>query len=166
MTGSSSPDEVAREIGIAVTQVVTRYDGSRDPCDLDFLLFKLHQLYRVLVVSSAPDAMLENLCHCFQLLQDIQEDPQTNRGYTPRIFSGGVGRPRFDITIEQLEHLLHIGLSCSSIASSLNVSLRTVRRRMSEYGLSVRALYTTISDAELDAAVDQIKVVSQLWISH
>ena len=88
MAGSSCPDEVAKEIGITVTQLVTRYDNSQDPCDLDFLLFKLHQLYRVLVVSSMPNAVLEDLCHCFHLLQDTQEDPQTNHtGYTPRIVS-------------------------------------------------------------------------------
>ena len=34
---------------------------------------------------------------------------------------------------------------------------------MTEYGLTVHALYSTISDRELDDLAEQIK---QLWISH
>ena len=39
--------EAAREIGLVVTQQLTKYDHSRDPCDLDLLIYKLSQLYRV-----------------------------------------------------------------------------------------------------------------------
>lgn len=104
--------------------------------------------------------MLEHLSHCFYILQNLQDDPQTQAiGYTPQKITGGIGRPKFDVSVEQLEHLLHIGLNCSSIASSLGVSLRTVRRRMTEHGLSVRALYTSIDNSDLDSVVDEIKVI-------
>ena len=39
----------------------------------------------------------------------------------------------------------------------IGVSLSTICRRMSEYGLSVAALYTNISDADLDQAVISLK---------
>ena len=58
----------------------------------------------------------------------------------------GVGRPKLNITHEQLEHLLAVGFSGPNVTDVLGVSLSTVRRRMSEYGLSVRALYSVISD--------------------
>ena len=97
--------------------------------------------------------MLENLSRCFHLLSDLQDQStqfNDTRGYTPpQVTSGEVGRPKFDISVE---HLLDTGLSCSSIATSLGVSLRTIRRQI--YGLSVRTLYTTISDSHLDSIVE------------
>ena len=67
------------------------------------------------------------------------------------------GRPRFDIHKEQLEHLLHLNFACSKIASMLGVSLRTVRRRMTEYGLSVSSLYSEMSEHELERMANEIQ---------
>ena len=39
----------------------------------------------------------------------------------------------------------------------IGVSVRTIRRRMSDFGLSVRAQYSTMSDAELDRMVCDIQ---------
>ena len=54
------------------------------------------------------------------------------------------------ITKEQIEYLLHIGFSCSKVllADVIGVSLSMIRRRMTEYGLTVHVLYSTISDRE------------------
>ena len=51
------------------------------------------------------------------------------------------------ITKEQIEYLLHIEFSCSKVADVrvIGVSFSTIRRRMTEYGLTVHALYSTIS---------------------
>ena len=68
------------------------------------------------------------------------------------------GRPRYELSEEQLEHLLHLGFDCSVIASILGISLRTVRRRMNEFGLSVRSSHSDIDNDELKRAVQQIKV--------
>ena len=67
------------------------------------------------------------------------------------------GRPRLDIKPEQLEYLLHLGFQCSKIAEVMGVSLSTIRRRMSEFGLSVTALYSSVTDHELDVIVSQIQ---------
>ena len=44
------------------------------------------------------------------------------------------------------------------MADLLGISIRTVRRRMTEYGLSIRAQYSTMSDTELDTLVNEIQV--------
>ena len=75
-------------------------------------------------------------------------------GHTSQLLCGGLGRPKLDVSVEQLEHLLNIGLNCPSIASLLGMSLRTIRRRMSEFGLSVRA---RLSNSQLDYIVEEIK---------
>ena len=63
------------------------------------------------------------------------------------------GRPRYDIPVSTLELLIESRFTVISIAGVLHVSIRTVRRRMSEYGLSIRATYSSISDQELDVVV-------------
>ena len=72
-------------------------------------------------------------------------------------YGGLAGRPRYDIPQDQLEYLLQSRFSVPQIALLLNVSVRTVRRRMERYDLSVRSLYASISDHELDVIVGQIQ---------
>ena len=85
-------------------------------------------------------------------------------GYTPLVLhENRGGRPRFDVKQEQLEYLLDLGFNCPKVAEVLGVSLSTIRRRMSEFGLSVTALYSSVTDQELDVLVSQI--VSKLWLS-
>lgn len=61
----------------------------------------------------------------------------------------GLGRPRFEVLREQLVYLIEHGFSCVQISEMMGVSLRTVRRRMSEYGLSIRQTYSALGDDEL-----------------
>ena len=73
------------------------------------------------------------------------------------IQTGLVGRPSFAVTPAQLSFLIETGFSVPQIADMIGVSVRTVRRRMSEFGLSIRAQYSTITDSELDGVVHEIK---------
>lgn len=66
------------------------------------------------------------------------------------------GRPAFDITAEQLEHLLELGFSATTIADLLGVSRSTVCRRMRDFGLSCSTRYCCISDETLDDVVRAI----------
>ena len=56
-------------------------------------------------------------------------------GYKIPFTQGERGRPKISIKHEQLFYLLDNQFCCADIARMLNVSLRTVRRRMSELGL-------------------------------
>ena len=79
-------------------------------------------------------------------------------GYVPTVVCENVrGRPRLEVKQKQLEYLLELGFKCSKIAEVLGVSLSTVRRRMSKFGLSVTALYSQVTDQELDEIVSEIK---------
>ena len=72
-------------------------------------------------------------------------------------FGGGRGRPRLDITEDILTYFLDHGFSAVSTAMLLQVSLSTLRRRMSEFGLSVRSNYSSIPDNELDRLITTIQ---------
>ena len=151
--------QVASEVSLAVAHQVTKYDESSDPCDLDFLIYKLQQLYRVLITSDVADSVLESLGQCLNILASMQEDSHFTGYRSETVTNSGRGRPRFEISRYQLEYLLKLGMNCPTIAACLGVSVRTVRRRMSEFGLSVSALYAPLSNADLDSVVSDIKCV-------
>lgn len=77
---------------------------------------------------------------------------------------GNVGRPRFEITREQMNFLVESGFTGPQIASIIGVSLSTVRRRMAYFGLSIGVQYTSIMDSELDDLCTRDKaVLSHVW---
>ena len=67
------------------------------------------------------------------------------------------GRPRFCVTSEKLQYFLGHGFTVPIIAKMLGVSVRTVRRKMTDFGLSSRARFSDISDSDLDAVVKELK---------
>ncbi|CAL8383869.1 unnamed protein product [Arctogadus glacialis] len=56
---------------------------------------------------------------------------------------------------EQLLYLLESHFKVGDIAKQLGVSKRTIRRRRTEYGLSVRQTYSNITDEELSRVIFQ-----------
>ena len=60
------------------------------------------------------------------------------------------GRPKIEIPEEQITLLLSFQFSSADIARILNVSPKTVSRRIAEYGLEHMQQYAMISDTQLD----------------
>ena len=72
---------------------------------------------------------------------------------------GSLGRPSFKIPVEHLQYLIENRFSVPEIADIIRgVSIRTVRRRMSDFRLSIRAQYSVITDTELAALVSEIQL--------
>lgn len=67
----------------------------------------------------------------------------------------GPGRPRFEVTKDQLEYLASLSFTWTEIASLLNVSRMTIYRRRREYGL-LNIPTTNITDDELQAIIHQM----------
>ena len=124
-------------------------------------------LYRLAkYMSSCTDDILEDIAISLSMFEELQLTNtmmlESNGGYvTPQqvLLGDRKGRPRLDIPKEQLEYLLVMGFSGPEISSVIGVSLSTIRRRMTEYGLSVGSLYSDATDQELDSIVSQIKVL-------
>lgn len=68
----------------------------------------------------------------------------------------GVGRPRFNITKEQLQYLSSMSFSWSQIATLLGVSRMTVYRRRAEFGLLVDP-QASISSSDLNSIVHTMR---------
>ena len=143
-----------------VKQLVASYEEGREPDKLDCLVFHVDRLYRMLLALNVNNHVLEAVGTGLSLLEELNRlhNDEADIGYTPSTVSGNcTGRPKLDIKREQLEYLLNMGFKCPKIAEVMGVSLSTIRRRMSEFGLSVTALYSNITDHELDVMVTQIK---------
>lgn len=101
-----------------------------------------------------------NLLGVINTLNRFVVDGAQNNEFTDRyevpFIQGERGRPKIAISYEQLFYLLDTQFSCVDIARMLNVSVRTVRRRMSELGLAQRMFYTHVDEQTLDDRVRRI----------
>ena len=136
------------------------YLDTKDPLVLESIIDHLKLLYRhLLAFQRMDDDLLNSVAFVIVLLEHMAEDTNRDRVTSRRLLRGNMGRPRFDIEQDQLEYLLDLCFTCPDIARLLGVSLRTVRRRMEEFGICVRDRYSSISDAELDEELVSIKQV-------
>ncbi|CAM4683970.1 unnamed protein product [Leuciscus chuanchicus] len=135
----------------------------RQPLNVDYLEFICRQelvfisdLAEMVHMSEDVMVALTNLSNLLQRLRDMEALEEVS--VTMELEPGhGRGRPRISISTTNLTHLIELGLPTQSIANLLGVSRATLFRRMNENNLSVRALYSTCTDEELDALVTEIK---------
>ena len=62
----------------------------------------------------------------------------------------GTGRPKLNASYNQINFLLQNGFKSTIIAKMLQISLRTLRRLISEYNISQKNVQSTITEFELD----------------
>lgn len=67
------------------------------------------------------------------------------------------GQPPYNITQTELEFLIGLRLPATAIARILHISERTIHRRMNQYGISIHAEYSTMSDNMLDDEVRSLR---------
>ena len=67
-----------------------------------------------------------------------------------------LGRPRFNISSEQLGNLIEIGFTSVDMAIMIGVSRSTIARRLREFGMSMGTKFCVISDENLDDIIRSI----------
>ena len=141
-------------------------DGRHIPDDtLDSMIVSFEFVYRELLafqatshVEQAQEEAIEFVRNCLRISRSISEQRMISHHPTsplaiPVSYQGCVGRPSYDIPYEQLQYLIESKFSVPMIADMLGVSVRTVRRRMDEYGLAIRDQYSALNDLELDELI-------------
>lgn len=132
---------------------------------LESCILSLELVYRELLIQQSLNALDGNGDQARQLvrqalltLQDIEHLQLTQSvAFSPAIrLTGSVGRPRFEIPREQLVWLIESKFTVPQIAEIIGVSVRTIHRRMSEYGLSIHTTYAELTDNELDSVISEI----------
>lgn len=152
-----------RDVCRSVRREAEAYRDSRDNRLLEPLVHHTELMYRhLLLLPDVADDFLSTLRDAIGHFRNLSEDTDDSARVCVgqnrfSIFQGSVGRPRFDIAQDQLEYLLDLRFTCADIARLLGVSLRTIRRRLDEFGIAVRDRYSTMSDTELDEEVEEIK---------
>lgn len=166
----------------AIVSDMALYDG-RDMGDIplqivDSFSWRIESVYRELLATEAHGELntvhereiltfVENAYYCIQQFQEQAErcgrlmDEHSIASQV--ICDGSVGRPAFFIPYAVLEHLLDIHLTVPKISKLLGVSVSTVRRRMTEYGISVRNTYSNIGDEELDRLIESTNRSFPTW---
>ena len=133
--------------------------------EIDFYIYRLEQRWRVLFhiyykYSEGNNAfddglVLQHIRHAILCLNECNR--VLDLSYRcPVDQSGMAGRPRLTVTKDQLEYLIDNDFGAKDIANMLNISIRTVYRRFQDFGLSIRAYYSFISDVDLDAVIREI----------
>ena len=134
----------------------------------DSFLLLLELVYREILVqeqldghslSSRAGTLVSRALYSMRLLQDRHHEFMfSRRSEAPVLQSGCAGRPRFDIPEQQLRFLVQSGFTGTQMAEIIGVSLRTVRRRMTDYGLNISEQYADVTDHELEQLVMGIKM--------
>ncbi|CAB4005942.1 Hypothetical predicted protein [Paramuricea clavata] len=106
--------------------------------------------------------LLQTLIHSANLLGEADKDIY-HCYCVGRIFSGERGRPKYNISREQLELYLHYGFSLGKISEMLFVSTKTARRRIEEFNIKSMA-FSDLSNEDLDTVVSEIMRISKLWL--
>lgn len=138
---------------------------------LDTFIVLLEFVYREMIAldltATAPQlnltsimGFLQNALSIARLIRESRELSNSSHHLqlqVPLHHTGLVGRPCILISLEQLSYLIENRFSVPQIADLLGVSIRTVRRRMTEFGLSITAQYSVLSDQDLEEIVQRIQ---------
>lgn len=106
--------------------------------------------------DSFPHAVVDGLREVIQVITEINQNHQCVNN-NQEFESGKLGQPRIILSEECIEELIAMSLPVPCVAKLLGVSTRTIRRRMSEIGLSVKDKYSRVQDEELDTLVSAVK---------
>ena len=93
-----------------------------------------------------------------KVVQEMSQETQSSS--TPAVVckSEGKGAPKCHISQQQLECYVANGFTIKLIAEMLQVSSRTVKRRLHDFGIKLSGTFTVISDERLDREVELILV--------
>jgi len=108
-------------------------------------------------ISHFESDAVEYIRNCLVSLQNFEDYPPAPSNTVVPAIIRPVGRPRFEIPVSQLKHLIENHFTVPQIARLIGVSPRTIHRRMSENGLSISSQYSELTDVELDAIVGRVQ---------
>ena len=82
-------------------------------------------------VDNGASELIRGVSATLIAMREQQEEAPNATQVQQPVQGGGIGRPRFNISREQMSYLIDNRFTAPQIADMLGVSVRTVRRRMS-----------------------------------
>ena len=131
---------MAAAFALSVVQdSIQRSDSCQQQDDYSSLALRLEHSSRTTVNSGElPDSVVAGIGLTISCLQE-QQEVVTRRSCSrvARTFTGRPGRPSFQVEEEQLSYLVESGFTVLQISELLEVSIRTVEKRMSHFGIRI-----------------------------
>ena len=127
-----------------MNNLAERLNTWTDHCDrfgMGAIVLRLDIFSRILVnldIDQEMEDTVGNLHLIAVAMERSQYSSITSKGYRPPVnFTGGLGRPSFEISKEHLAFLLEQGFEVQEISSIFGVGKITVERRMTVFGFNV-----------------------------
>ena len=143
-----------------VSDIQRRLERGNNSADgLDCIAFRIDWVINVLIrylgTEGIDPTVIDLLC---EVKDTITSSQCTSSNAARTIFTWRQGRPKFSIPKEQLQFLIEQRFNIATIANNfiLSVSRQTVERRLQEFGVSCREVYSTMSDEHLDTVIRSI----------
>lgn len=119
------------------------------------VFYRVETLYNTVVRFDGVNGVDGNIVNYLRQVRDSlsSHSHSSSARMADQIFTGQRGRPKYILPQEQLEFLVERRFSVPQISKLLGVSPRTVERRLSKYGMSIRQTYADLNDNDLDELV-------------
>ena len=135
-------------------------EGNPSKEELDFIICKVERLMPFVIQGSMMNYVNDNTIDLLaQVVRNLQLvlDSDTLLCRAPVVHSNNVGRPLYDIPRDWLQGCLEYGFSQKDISVMIQVSEKTVSRRIHEFQLREYCpKYTNILEEELENTVREI----------
>ena len=152
---------VSSNLRAVLNDVINKLESRYYSSNIDYVRYKIDWICTLLVRlgGTLEESVLPYLLDAAWMLAVIdQENDESSICSPTEVKSGFRGRPKFDISCEQLEYFLDNGFKATEIAKMLCVSVKTVYRRLEENGLSMRDTYAVLTEQELDEIIKNVLV--------
>lgn len=152
--------DARQQFAAALNEVLAELEASGDGhvADVGFISLRIETLSETALLNGdIPMTVIDVLNQARQHLNKSTESTPYSSYAAPVLPSmGRRGRPKFDITEDQLKFFRDNQFTNRDIALMLGVSQRTVERRMTELQMSNLSRYSNIEDDMLDSFVQRI----------
>ena len=152
-------ESIRSELSKRVREIILLIE-QRSFCEDDLIQFRLDWLYNAIVryVDQVPygEEVMSLVRQAVQLTESGTDSSSNVSFQADFVHTGQRGRPRYSISIDQLELLLDMRFTSGEIASMFGVSESTVKRRIQEFYSFVKKKYSDIFDETLDGIVERL----------
>lgn len=150
---------VTSNLRAVLNDVINKLESRYYSSNIDYVRYKIDWICTLLVRlgGTLEESVLPYLQEAAWMLAVIDQENDESSIFSPtEVKSGFRGRPKFDISGEQLEYFLDNGFKATDIAKMLCVSVKTVYRRLAENGLSICDTCAVLTEQELDEIIKNV----------
>ena len=136
----AEPELTINTVVTSIRETVNAINHLRNQNDIDLIKLRLDYINRMLVTLDIPDEIINIMSSVHLQLERLTHDNsycQQDQYQAPTSHPSGRGRPKIDISLEQLAFLVDQGFTANEMSGVLGVGKRTVQRRIAAFGLSI-----------------------------